>query len=223
MPSQPDINDVIWKYFSLPTFLAFLQGESLHFTNVKYLEDKFEFKAKVNKPERYKTYQIEETEEETEERLFVNCWSENTDSYALWQIYSGGKYGLAIQSTKQKLQDIVYKADPVTNFVINGTIKHEKVSYNNEPRQDRLQRVFTKISSYEYEGEYRICIYAPRNPFTFEVSSFDIPVDIKDLIDKIYISPFAEDYFVMAMESILKKYLGNEYVEQRLDKSIIRT
>ncbi len=217
------MDDIIWKYFSLPTFLAFLQGGSLHFTNVKYLEDKFEFKDTINQPERFKTYEVEKIEEETEERLFVNCWSENTDSYALWQIYSGGKYGLAIQSTKQKLQSIVYKADPVTNFVVNGTIKHEKVLYNNDHRYSRLERVFTKIRSYEYEGEYRICIYTPSNPFTFEVGSFDIPVDIKGLIDKIYISPFAEDYFVMTMELMLKKYLGAEFVTPRLDKSLIRT
>lgn len=217
------MNDIIWKYFSLPTFLAFLQGESLHFTNAKYLEDKFEFKENIERSQRFKTYQVEKVEEETQERLWVNCWSENIDSYALWQIYSGGKYGLAIQSTKQKLQSIVYKADPVANFVVGGTIKHDKVIYNNNPRQDRLQRVFTKIRSYEYEGEYRICIYTPTNPFANEVSSFDFPVDIKGLIDKIYISPLAEDYFKMAMESVLKKYLGVQFVDERLEDSIIRT
>jgi hypothetical protein len=146
------MNDTIWKYFSLPTFLAFLQGESLHFTNAKYLEDKFEFKENIERSKRFKTYQVEKIEEETEERLFVNCWSENTDSYALWQIYSGGKYGLAIQSTKQKLQNIVYKADPVTNFVVNGTIKHERVSYNNEPRQDRYNGFFQKSDLMSMKG-----------------------------------------------------------------------
>jgi hypothetical protein len=85
-----------------------------------------------------------------------------------------------------------------------------------------LDRVFTKIEPYIYEGEYRICVYCPTNIFNFELGGFDIPINIKELIDKIYISPFAEDYFRLTIEAMLKKYLGEEFLKERLGKSIIK-
>jgi hypothetical protein len=125
------MGEIIWKYYSLPTFIALLQGQTLHFTNVRLLEDKMEFKANINEP-KFQSYSI--AKDETNERLYVNCWSENEDSYALWKIYLKGKYGLAIQSTKKKLSDIVHRADPIRNFLENGIIKEREVDYNNKER-----------------------------------------------------------------------------------------
>lgn len=202
----PCDQDQLWRYFDLARYLDLLIREQLFFSNIENMEDPWEGWAMDTgfRPQHPSS------------QLFtVSSWHNNDEeNYAMWKIYAPGTAGLAIQTTFQRLRDAFAKTDK--------TIWIGKVSYYNQ-KQDTANAAGNKLylqkrSVFAFEKEVRCCFQpdppAPghdKEPF----KGVYIPLDLDQLIHRIYISPYAPAWFRDLIAGINKKF--------GIDKKIIHS
>jgi hypothetical protein len=220
--TEPKPNSKVWRYMNYDKFIDLITNSELFFCRVDKLPDKHEgmltpniisefydrymkiddfylspMKAKQmgdhdkNHAEKYKGYTL------------INCWSQNMhESYALWKIYLGCQpYGVSIQTKYKNLVDSI-----IDN---NYSYCFHNVYYANEPKDERVASVhYRKSKYYKFENEVRIGIFnqyleyggAPK----FEKGAF-IKIDLNKMIDKIYVTPFAPDFFYEFIYYVVKE------------------
>lgn len=142
----------------------------------------------------------------------VNCWHCNPiESEAMWGLYS--KQGIAIQTTVNYLSEAINKKVP------NRTIFMGKVKYVdfNAPDID-MSSCFTndghalgmiKRASYAHENEVRLMLTRdvhPRDFMKITPEHIKVPIDTKLLIEKVYISPYANEITKSCIHYICEKY-----------------
>ena len=158
------------------------------------------------------------------EVTFVNSWHiKDYESAAMWKLYLSSNEGIAIQSTYERLKKSL---DAYEDFEVNiGKIKY--IDYEKEAITSRntLAPFVYKRKSFEHEDELRALIWTPQhgkndminpqnNKFK-DILGFYVPVDLDELIEKIYVAPNAPKWIVELISSIVKKY----YVEKEVRQS----
>ncbi len=241
--SYPPENTRIWRYMDLSKFLDLIVGKRLYFTNLARLSDQYEG-AIPQAILHQKRSELEESgliEEDINfelavfqhyqsampELTLVNCWSMGEEqSYALWKIYLGGqKYGVAIQSRVNKLLKAIENGeDPYPEDLFVGTVNYQTDS--SKEALHRLRLITHKMPFYSYENELRLIIlnYPLSEGGTEPSYSLShgrhVQIDLDQMVEKIYISPFAEPWFHETLEAILK--FLNPLMVTRLHISPIR-
>ena len=193
------------------------------------------------------TRQLFERKDKTERNeipksVFVNCWHINEiESNAMWKMYATINAGIAIQTTYKKLQRsfhehkqsvTIRKVNYVDNKKTNVTVswipnrfsmKGKSFSCENELRifvEGTDNRIECVTSEDGKQYSHRII---PQN----EITSIDrddngiyVKVDLNDFIERIYVSPLSEDWFLDLVKAITKKYQLFQVVEKSdlLDK-----
>jgi hypothetical protein len=165
-------------------------------------------------------------------RLFVylNCWHmNNVESAALWRLYSENKYEtIAIQSTFGKLESGIKDKWPRDGIFISN-VKYDPHNAGKPIDEIPGGKLFTALGweniiykrpSFVHEKELRAFIYqrvdklkeAPlRNEVHLEKLMKDRPEYIRikitpsDLIEKVYVSPLANDLFVEKVKNVSGK------------------
>ena len=241
-------NAKIWRYMDFTKFVSLLDMESLYFTRLDRLEDKFEgsvpksFYSSMSseKLEMLKTFfpdsyrrRIKESEEERLKNskkalkinkirrkwTFVNCWHMNEfELAAMWKLYLKGNEGIAIQTTYQRLRDSFEKCKSI---VWIGMVKYIDYGKDKMPSSNSNYRFVYKRKSFEYEKELRAVIRKYpisekelKNGISLEKlaeadifpEGLQIPVDLDTLIQRIYVSPYAENWFEKLVASVTDKY-----------------
>lgn len=207
----PDEDTEIIRYMNFGKFMNILTFGNLYFTNVNEFEDKYEGKM----PEGFFKNWEESAVESYKKYLKINdlhfnayasCWNElnNTESYALWRIYTESDTGIAIKTTVQKLR----------NSIKDDRIQIYKVKYveSFEDREEDIEIPFyfpddgfvrvkqaCKISPYSYENEIRALLFSDEKE-----KGINIAIDVNELIEDIYISPYAGQWFYDLIYNIIK-------------------
>jgi hypothetical protein len=145
---------------------------------------------------------------------FINCWHMNEyESDAMWRLYARTTDAVAIQSTFSRLQEVL----PSSAFL--GVVQY--IDYNTEwmPEGNAYYRFMHKRRSFEHERELRALIQAtPLKPdpggsagqiFDYIENTKrgqEAPVELVQLIEKIYVAPTAASWFRDVVKSITAKY-----------------
>lgn len=125
---------------------------------------------------------------------YVNCWYlEDEESEAMWRLYAGERYGVAVRSTAAGLVGSFTERLP--DYL--GCVKY--LAYDKEAMPvSELPPVFYKRKAFEYEHEVR-AVAAPsrrrdraREPETKD--GIEYPVDPGSLIQEIVVSPYSPDW-----------------------------
>lgn len=152
---------------------------------------------------------------------YVSCWHKSDfESEAMWKLYtSDPKQGIAIQTTFERLywslQGIPHFNCSMVNYInYNG--------FNNGTSNDKLDLFdapWFKRKSFEHEKEFRVIVEDDRKP-AYRDENKQIKVDLNLLIENVYISPQADDWFVkLVKEIITKRYdLGLKVHQSDLNK-----
>ncbi len=207
----PDPSVIIWKYMDLPKFLSLLQFKVLHFTKANKFKDVFEgkipeiflnaFPADIKQSH----LKMHNTFDQYKNETFINCWSAlDGESYALWQIY-GNNYGVAIQTTVGKLlnalncsQAKLCKVKYINRENKNGEMD---IPYLKEENGGLRRNFFVfKPLAYEYESEVRIIVIGRPDEDHKEIS-----VDLDNLVESVYVSPFEQQWFGALVEKIVRE------------------
>jgi hypothetical protein len=215
-----DLNVKIWRYMNFEKYVSMLQTKSLYFARLHQLEDPYEgsyLPAKILKSD----FQHEEVDEKLKSsikynakqqnlRMAVNCWHmSDCESAAMWKIYSNQNKAVAIQSTF----DLLKKGMNSSVFgkrVKIGVVRY--LDYDNELFSDDAiglyYGVISKRKEFEYEKEVRAVIYTPEGskPDVTINDGFPVKIDLNMLIEKVYVSPTADDWFLNLVRLESKTY-----------------
>lgn len=161
----------------------------------------------------------------------VNSWHMNDyESAFMWDVYSSRNKGIAVQSTYKKLDEALKKDHRYQQIVIGVVEYKDYIKDSNVSLNDLF---FTKRKSFEHEKELRALmklegtkVYSlgkteikrdyqmPKMLFhKAKAVGRGIKVDLKKLIERIYLSPLSEPWYTDLVKSILVKY--------ELDKNLL--
>ena len=141
----------------------------------------------------------------------VNCWHQNeSESEAMWRLYSENNKGIAIQTT---VQDLIDSIDNERIFL--SEIKYIDFYDKNLKPSDCIVNgsigPLLKREAFKHEQEVRLYFtpsidYACITAKEYSYSNERIDVDVSKLISKIYISPYATEPYISSVRTIAKKF-----------------
>lgn len=223
LPSDFKGDFKIWRYLSLPKYLKMLQDNYLFLAKLSSIDDPFEgsfpkthpesvkhFKEKFKIPENV-AVSYENILNTVKDYTFINCWHINDyESAAMWSLYSKTNESVAIQSTFLKLQSEVKDKAQLSAI---GYIDYEK---DYIPQGNMVYHCLFKRKSYSHENEFRVISYDMASHVNRDdpSKSYKVELDLSKLIENVYISPKAPDYFQDLILDISKKY-GHTFTIKR--------
>lgn len=221
----------IWRYVDFAKFCSMLDSSTLYFTRLDQMEDEYEgafseasfdtvvglfpdpvqnelLEQQLNERRRMEMNFVRDVHRQA---TFVNCWHMNEgESAAMWKIYSG--LGIAIQSTFQRFADSFAQS---AELIYIGEIGYK--DYTQFPmtyfEDNWIEPTMFKRAMFEYEREIRAYWLNP--PMTNGVidlnrqdqpSGRPIPIDLRTLIERVYISPGRRRWFRRLVRNVLNKY-----------------
>jgi hypothetical protein len=156
----------------------------------------------------------------------INCWHiKNYETANMWERYKKEKKEIAIQSTYRRLADSFHEDKENEEFI--GCVKyidHEKESHQSDTIHGHiniLDPFSCKQKSYEIDKELRVLILklpikemvidnktlTKLNCATaFSGNGLLVPVNLDTLIQKVFVSPEAEEWLYELVKSIVEKY-----------------
>lgn len=220
--SDIDQDAFLWRYMDFPKFLSLLKEQALYFTRVGALQDKFEGHFSQadyeflqdaylhsNYPHGIDIYGgIKDEVDRIQDEYYVTCWREGEDeSLGMWEVYTEGKYGIAIQTDLPALLRDV--RDPTllngSGEVIDSDVVKIQYSSSEEIALALQQKPFPLIYKrieFDYEVEVRGCIQLDIRPKHGQL----VEVDLKRLIQSVVVSPGADQWFVDLVADTMKQY-----------------
>jgi hypothetical protein len=213
---KPDSKTKIWRYMDFTKFVYMLEKSGLFFPNVDSFRDPYEgsysrgnFKMRSfvfsrSKGENELQKQVEEIKE-LRPYININCWHINEfESAGMWKLYSQTNESICIQTTFGHLE----KALP--NEIKFGKVKY--INYDKDwiPESDNYYPFIYKRLSFQHERELRAVFDSSEKnsdkDFEKTENGYWINLSLKTLIQKIYVSPEADDWFVELVEKVKNKY-----------------
>lgn len=220
---QIEETKMLWRYVDLPRYIDMLIRKSLFFCRSDGFEDPFEGKYNKNSEKAFlqqshiqpnpasdNLHQQLQHHYNKRTALVVNCWHQNdTENYAMWQIYAKGDFGIALQTTYKDLKQAFSNAD---ESIFIGKVKYFDEAGESIAIQNNFRAFLTKRKIYAYENEVRCChlltddFSKPYNWQPDDCNGTFIKVDLQQLIQRVYIYPNSPAWFRNVVEDINEKY-----------------
>lgn len=195
-PLNPDT--IVWKYLDLSKFLDLLLHKQLFMARSDKFEDQYEGtfseptfkeikKLSENNPKFLEYYK------EHRKNVVISSWHQSDyESFAMWQIFTKSKEGLAIQSTIGRIKNALRLDLHFEQHI--GEVNYIDYKTEHIPFDDTFFPFLYKRKSFQYEREIRIITDAT----SYDISINDglkINIDVQQLIEKIYIHPKSENWY----------------------------
>ena len=219
-----DDNTIIWRYFDLAKFLDLLENQILFFCRADKFGDPLEgslnrhwynMEKRMEKQFQpfFKGTPRSATSEYSRQDFFISCWHKNDhENHAMWKIYGGSTNSIAIISTVKQLRDCISSYEILRDkFELDQVyyIDYEKDDFEILPVKDRnYSRFFHKHKIYKYEQEVRGVIELPEeiihdNGIEVRNNGLCVSINIKDIVNKIIVSPESPTWFYKLINSIV--------------------
>jgi|GEM_PF-757961 len=226
-PTDADSDTVIWRYMDLGKFLSLVQNSQLWLSHRSTFKDPYEgrYSKPIAEEIQQERWGIDEPNDEdsayfsdqnTED--YVSCWNmKQSQSAALWDVYTEGDNGVAIKSTVGALKEAI---DWFPESKVAYQLQFGKVTYHTTGEEPRghYAPIFTKRDIFDFENEYRIVLTSFDSLDDVEIDGVKIipevgigvKIDPSILIDEVYISPSAGGYLRDVVERLKCDY-GPDY------------
>lgn len=145
--------------------------------------------------------------------ITVNCWHSNShESEAMWRLYSENGKGVSIKTSVASLKKSIESVEQQLLVQI-GAVKyldfHDESIMPGDCVIDGHISPLLKRASFSHENEIRLFTvpqidYKSLAGFKPEAKSVD--VKIQELVEEVYISPFANEPFISSVKAICSKY-----------------
>jgi len=197
--------------------LTILEDNSLFFTSITNLDDPLEGflnRATVSifrkLPQGLPKIKEEETKKIIEGNLLklkqarsllnVSSWHMNEhESAAMWQLYSRGNQGIAIQTTYMRLKESFNDAK---EDVLIGKVRYIDEDNDTIDWVNVINYALHKRKSFEHEKELRAIVLSPSD----DDSGGSVSVDLKKLIERIYVAPKSSQWIFELIQKIIRRY-----------------
>lgn len=210
---------VIWRYLNFSKLLSLIETEALFFCNANKLEDKFEGTLTIRNVEGLRSIFKDNPDEEANIKIirenwarvrnqaFLNCWYLGNDESALmWKAYTNGGEGVAIKSNVGRLRSCFNSVD---QDICVGQVEYIDYKRGIIPCHDPVHLLLFKRRSFAGENEIRTITFQSsknKKPLLGQKAGININVNIDELIEAIYISPFSSEWFFDLVNSIIIRY-----------------
>lgn len=191
----------IYRYLNIKHFISMVENKKTYLTRVIDWEDTWEAPLKKIPIDS----DMEEVDEyfETYEYIYAQCWSKNSDSDAMWRIYSPNKDGIMIQSTVKRLVDSMnldyYLLAPVVYF---SDLQDGLYELYEHPYEDHLAGALLKRKAFSHEEEVRLLSIPDSN---IKDKYFEIEIDPDQLIEGIILDPRCEKWYLDTMVNYCRR------------------
>lgn len=211
---QPtNIHMKVWRYMDLAKFVWLLKEKRLFMSRLDRLADPYEGSLTAKTIEGIDTFlrqhgskdgwnELSQMYRRNQATTYVCCWhASEQESEAMWRLYCGSR-GVAIQTTYQTLVGAIEHEHEI--YV--GCVKY--IDYEREwfPDANAFHPIMHKRLAFAHEREVRLV----SSPSEFRAPSADavpesvsIPWDPSTHVDRIYIDPYAPEYFFDAVKTIV--------------------
>jgi hypothetical protein len=162
----------------------------------------------------------------------VSCWHKNEqESMAMWKIFSESGKGIAIKSTREKLEKAFSDNPNISVYDIEYVDKSSSITIKG-PLPEVSHFMKYKSKAYEYERELRAVyldlselvnenirmsdgsiISRPSIEQSKRKAGIFLPVKLEELFDCIIISPFVRKYEFEVLSDVIGKYKADLKVE----------
>ena len=229
--SQPDANDMLWRYMSFAKFYSLLERRAIFFTLVSHMEDRYEGfiyppLRKFGDPLLHAAQIGHRVLRKMAQSSLVSCWTLSAyESSLMWNSYAAAE-GVAIRTTYSALQESIRSANTDDLPVTFGRIEYVNYQESEIPRFDRAPLYHKRV---EYRGEEEVravlpgppwelripenpkepVIDMPLDPDVSEQRGRYIPVDMNSLVSGVVVSPYAEPWFDKLVRTIVERSLEN--------------
>lgn len=230
---SPNPGDKLWRYMDIAKFISMLCTKSLYFAPANSFEDPFEGAKGIREKEgKWNDFYLEffrhaiktapgiSEEDSSGEKLemaakrllsemaesdmldrkntCISCWHCNDfESEAMWKLYSTNvNNAVAIETTYERLFQALGE-DP---YVDIGKVKY--IDYKHQFTSIGCGAFWYKRKSFEHEREVRALIRNHEN----NGKGISHPVDLDILIENIYVSPYAPEWFADVVRNVTKQY-----------------
>lgn len=162
IPPLADNTMLLWRYVELARLVSVLSDKKLHFARSDTFQDrhegsvtypmqkalKLQFADKLNITRTLSVFR----QKEMKESMFISCWCMGPDeSEAMWKLYCGDKYGVAITAVYKELESSFS-----TSQVQIAPIKYIDYQKQSFPQDNLLYPFFHKRIAFAHEKEVRI-------------------------------------------------------------------
>ena len=229
---QPqDSTQRIWRYMDFAKLSAMLDSKSLYFARIDQLSDAFEGSLSKAEYEHWKTVAAEGeanglipsdwkgryfdillmNARRSRKAIYVNCWHANqSESEAMWRLYSPSGYGVAVRSTYRRLVESL--PEKVHNGCFVGLVQYTDHHTEQMPSGNAFYPVLHKRRAFEHEREVRALVWIADPGFAVDKdqatnpAGVSIPVVLDQLIEAIHICPTAPSWFAAAVKGVVRQY-----------------
>jgi hypothetical protein len=215
----------LWRYMDFTKYVDLLEMRSLYFCRSDKFEDPYEgiphpsFIEEQRQAlwnalsfdwglalDTWNGLELKNRYELARSRILVSCWHENeVESAAMWKLYLTGSEGVAIKSSRNRLEKAIDKNCEATV----ARIKY--VDFNTPLQGDWLANMridpalrpfILKRGSFSHEREVRAIIQVEEPPSHGKRCT----VNTEELIESTYVSPTAPSWFCDLVESVNRRY-----------------
>jgi hypothetical protein len=230
--SLPALDSKLWRYMDFTKYVSMLSTNGLYFTRSDCFEDIFEgakglkknktkwdnyylefFRQAIKNPPKGYDCQLSDDEivqqatkllsdletggQANKKSVFVSCWHENEfESEAMWRLYSSFlPNAIAVKTSYKSLYEGLGR-DPSIQI---GHVEYVDLNKNYVGINEAFWR---KRLSFQHEREVRALVM----DFDCAEQGKVIKCDLTALIEEIFVSPKAPDWFVDLVNDINEKY-----------------
>jgi hypothetical protein len=234
--AMPEAGTAIWRYMSLAKLLSLVESGSLFFCYADRLGDPFEGALPKETQRASRQYAEAYMAPGTWERMAkghnhlrkvtaISCWHMGEhESAAMWQLYAPTGEGVAVRSTVGRLAGSLPQTPTphrtgITDISI-GRVKYLDYDRERIPEGNFYWPFVHKRRSYEHERELRALTITPAGePEHCAPSSgpggIAIPINVEQLIDRVFVAPSAPAWF----EELIRAILGKLGLRVQVEKS----
>ena len=217
LPTDP--NTIIWKYLDLSKFVDLLLTRQLFMSRADKFEDQYE--GTFSEPTFEEIRKISSDNpaflhqyKKHRERVVISSWHTNEwESFAMWQIFTQNNEGLAIQSTLGRLKQALTIDTTYKQYI--GEVNYIDYKKDYISFEDEFFPFLFKRRSFQYEREVRMLTDV--TTLGKEIGNgLKVPIDIQELIEKIYIHPKSEVWYKNLVIELVRR-LGFDFIIEKSD------
>ncbi len=189
IPREP--HAAVWRYLNFAKFMWLLEARALFLPYTDLFLDALE--GGRRRPSH-------DDERVRARRAAVSSWhASEHESEAMWRIYSPPQEALALRSTYERLR-----------AGLPDYVRIHLVQYSDTPpaTDDPLLPFFFKRKAYEHEKELRAVVGRPPagSNVIEEENGWQLPVDVSRVIERVYVSPFSQQWFYDLVQGVIRRY-----------------
>jgi hypothetical protein len=145
------------------------------------------------------------------EHVFVSCWHMNEhESAAMWSLYSSSSEAICVRTTYSKLAEIL------PSWTFAGVVNYLDYQSSSFDAGNAFNAFMHKRASFQHERELRAVAWTlasdetggkeTRAALLSDKMGLYVPVELKALIEGVYVSPTSPPWFLEVVNSLLDVY-----------------